>query len=153
MQLKRLKDGDREQARVLFTLMAKVFEEGSAELSDGYIDRLLGREEFWAIAAFADNEIVGGLTAHTLPMTRTQSFEIFIYDIAVRSDHQRKGIGRRLMEELRAQADAIGIQDMFVPADAEDLHALDFYRALGGEAAPVTIFTFSGASEQSLSDA
>ena len=82
-------------------------------------------------------------------MTRAQSSEIFIYDIAVRSDHQRKGIGRRLIEELRAQADAIGIQDMFVPADAEDLHALDFYRALGGEAAPVTIFTFSGASEPS----
>ncbi len=147
MQLKRLKTGDREQARVMFTMMVKVFDEGGGELSDGYLDQLLGREDFWAIAAFAGDEIVGGITAHTLPMTRTQSYEIFIYDLAVRSDHQRQGIGRQLVAELRAQAAALGIRDMFVPADNEDVHALDFYRALGGEAAPVTIFTFSDAAE------
>ena len=143
MRLKSLKAGDRELAKVLFALMAEVFEEDSEELSDGYVDRLLGREDFWAIAAFADEAIVGGITAHTLPMTRTESSEIFIYDIAVRSDHQRKGIGRRLVAELRAQAAGMGIRELFVPADDEDVHALDFYRALGGEAAPVTIFTFS----------
>ena len=149
MHLKRLKAGDRELAKVLFNVMAEVFEEDSEELSDGYeelsngyIDRLLGREDFWAIAAFADENIVGGLTAHTLPMTRAQYSEIFIYDIAVRSDHQRKGIGRGLVAELRAQAAGVGIRELFVPADNEDVHALDFYRALGGEAAPVTIFTF-----------
>ncbi len=147
MRLKRLTAGDREPAKVLFTLMAKVFDEGSEELSDGYVDRLLGREDFWAIAAFVDNDIVGGITAHTLPMTRAQYSEIFIYDIAVRSEHQRKGIGRRLVEELRAQAAGMGITDLFVPADNEDAHALDFYRALGGEAAPVTIFTFTEAKE------
>ncbi len=147
MRVKRLKTGDREQARAMFTLMVQVFEEGTGELSDGYIDGLLAREDFWAIAAFAGDDIVGGITAHTLPMTRTQSYEIFIYDLAVRSDHQRKGIGRQLVEELRAQAAAMGIRDMFVPADNEDAHALDFYRALGGEAAPVTIFTFSDPAE------
>ncbi|AKJ06783.1 aminoglycoside 3-N-acetyltransferase I [Archangium gephyra] len=151
MRLKRLKAGDRESAKVLFTLMAKLFEEGSEELSDGYVDRLLGQEDFWAIAAFVDNDIVGGITAHTLPMTRTESSELFIYDIAVRSDQRRKGIGRRLMEELRAQATGLGIRDLFVPADNEDVHALDFYRALGGESAPVTIFTFANDSEPSRS--
>lgn len=145
MHVKRLKAGDRELAKVLFNVMAEVFETESEELSDDYIDRLLGREDFWAIAAFADEDIVGGLTAHTLPMTRAQYSEIFIYDIAVRSDHQRKGIGRGLVAELRAQAAGVGIRELFVPADNEDVHALDFYRALGGEAAPVTIFTFTDA--------
>ncbi|WP_052517876.1 GNAT family N-acetyltransferase [Archangium violaceum] len=147
MRLKRLKVGDRELAKALFALMAEVFEEPGEELGDGYIDRLLGREDFWAIAAFVDNDIVGGLTAHTLPMTRAEYSEIFIYDIAVRSDRQRQGIGRRLMEELRAQAAGMGIRELFVPADNEDVHALDFYRALGGEPAPVTIFTFADDSE------
>lgn len=36
----------------------------------------------------------------------------------------------------------IGIDLVFVPADNVDIHALDFYRALGGVAAPVTIFEF-----------
>ena len=143
MHVKRLTSGDRDVARALFALMADVFEEDSEVLSDGYLDRLLGREEFWVIAAFAGDDIIGGVTAHTLPMTRTASCEIVIYDVAVRRDRQRQGVGRRLVAELRAQAAARGIREVFVPADDADVHALDFYRALGGAASPVTIFTFT----------
>jgi aminoglycoside 3-N-acetyltransferase I len=145
----RLKTGDRELARALFSLMAEVFEEECEVLSDAYIDRLLAREDFWAIAAFdgdrddLGDRIVGGITAHTLPMTRTEISEVFIYDVAVRRDHQRKGVGRHLVGELRELAAAAGIRELFVPADNDDVHALDFYRALGGTAAPVTFFTFA----------
>lgn len=143
----RLAAGDRALARSLFALMAEVFDEPSEPLSDGYLDRLLSRSEFWAMAAFADDDLVGGVTAHTLPMTTAHSSELFIYDIAVRPDHQRQGIGRALMTALRQAATAEGIADLFVPADNDDRHALDFYRRLGGVAAPVTIFTFPGDDE------
>ena len=142
----RLKTGDREVARALFSMMAEVFEEECEVLSDAYIDRLLAREEFWAIAALDGDlveQIVGGITAHTLPMTRAETSELFIYDVAVRSDHQRQGVGRQLVGELRQLAAAAGIQELFVPADNDDAHALDFYRALGGTASPVTFFTFA----------
>jgi aminoglycoside 3-N-acetyltransferase I len=98
------------------------------------------------LAATMGDEIVGGLTAHTLPMTRSESREIFIYDIAVRASHQRRGVGRLLMSHLARLAGEAGIADMFVPADDEDSHALEFYRALGGVASPVTFFTFGRAS-------
>jgi aminoglycoside 3-N-acetyltransferase I len=122
--------------------MADVFAEPREHLSDSYLDDLLSREAFWAVAAVSGDDVVGGLTAHTLPMTRTESAEVFIYDIAVRPEHQRLGIGRRLVTGLRAAASDIGIRDVFVPVDSADEHALDFYRALGGISAPVTIFTF-----------
>jgi aminoglycoside 3-N-acetyltransferase I len=145
MRAKRLTSGDRELARRLFVLMAEVFAEDHEPLGDGYVDRLLRREDFWAIAAFTDDDdLIGGITAHTLPMTRAEASEIFIYDIAVRGDHQRKGVGRLLLTLLRREAAGIGIQDVFVPADDDDVHALDFYRALGGVPSPVTFFTFSG---------
>ena len=148
----RLKTGDRELARALFALMAEVFEEECEVLSDAYIDGLLAREEFWAIAALdggrddrvdGRDRIVGGITAHTLPMTRTEASEVFIYDVAVRRDHQWKGVGRQLVGELRELAAAVGIRELFVPAGNDDVHALDFYRALGGAASPVTFFTFA----------
>jgi aminoglycoside 3-N-acetyltransferase I len=75
-------------------------------------------------------------------MTRSESAELFIYDLAVDPPHQRTGIGRALVDALRAQGAAAGISVAFVPADNEDTYALDFYRAIGGDEAPVTIFTF-----------
>lgn len=147
MQSKRLKPGDRDFARRLFATMAEVFEEDCETLSDAYIDRLLAREDFWAIAACVDDQIIGGVTAHSLPMTRTASSEIFIYDIAVRRDHRRKGVGRNLMTELRESAAASGIRVLFVPAENDDPHALDFYRALGGTPCQVTLFTFTHRGE------
>jgi aminoglycoside 3-N-acetyltransferase I len=148
IRTQRLTDGDREVARSLFALMANVFEEASAPLSDSYLDRLLRRDAFWAVAAFVGDELVGGLTAHLLPMTRAEASELFLYDLAVRADWQRHGIGRCLVTALREQAVVAGIQTVFVPADNDDLHALDFYQVLGGVPSAVTFFTFSDDRDQ-----
>ena len=104
---------------------------------------LLRREEFWAVVATEGGAVVGGLTAHALPMTRSRSTELFIYDLAVRVDRQRQGIGRALVDHLLALGRTAGIDTTFVPADDEATHALEFYRALGGAPQPVTFFTFS----------
>ncbi len=142
--VERLGAGDVERARALFLLVAGVFETETGPLSDGYLERMLAREDFWAIEATADGRAVGGLTAFTLPLTRKEELEIFLYDIAVLPEFQRRGVGRELVAALRRLAAAAGIATVFVPADNQDTHALDFYRALGGEAAEVTIFTFGG---------
>jgi aminoglycoside 3-N-acetyltransferase I len=141
-QVARLAPGDGALAKKLFATMAEVFAEEHDALSDAYVARLLAREELWILAATLDGDPVGGLTAHTLPMTRSESGEIFIYDLAVRADHQRRGVGRLLMAYLTQLAGDAGIHDLFVPADDEDAHAIEFYRALGGAASPVTFFTF-----------
>ena len=123
--------------------MAGVFGEDSAPLGDGYVDRLLSDDSFWVLAAFAGPDVVGGLTAHSLPMTRYPSSELFIYDLAVHPGHRRQGIGRLLLQELRSAAAQLGITEAFVAADNDDEHALDFYRAQGAVGSPVTIFSFS----------
>lgn len=139
---RRLTSGDIQLARQTFTLMAREFGEEDRPLGDDYLQRLLERPEFWVIAAIVDGEVVGGLTAHTLPMTRAETAEIFIYDIAVRSDRQRRGVGRRLIETLHHVAASRGIECVFVAADNDDEAALEFYRALGGNATSVTYFGF-----------
>ncbi|MEP6620119.1 MAG: GNAT family N-acetyltransferase [bacterium] len=144
---RRLVPGERALARDLFTVMAGVFGEPSADLSDAYLDHLLQRPDFWAVAAMVGDEVAGGITAHALPMTRTESSELFIYDVAVREEYQRRGVGRLMMTALRTAAAVAGIAVAFVPADDDDAHAQEFYRALGGAPAPVTFFTFSDAVE------
>lgn len=147
LRIRRLGAGELSIARATFAMMAEVFDEADVQaLSHDYLEALLARESFWALAARVDGEVVGGLTAHTLPMTRSRSAEVFIYVLAVRADHQRRGIGARLVRELCDAAAAAGIDTVFVPADNDDGHALDFYRAQGGEPTPVTIFTFTRGS-------
>jgi len=94
----RLGPGDRTQAKALFALMADVFEEDLGELSDAYVDRLLGRGDFWVIAAFVGDEVVGGITAHTLPMTRTET----------------SGLGRVLYDQIVADAKERGLTRLFL---------------------------------------
>ncbi len=138
----RLTSGDEKIAHQLFSLMAKIFEEPQQTLSENYIQRLLQSKNFWAIAAFKGDELLGGLTAHTLPMTRSESVEIFVYDIAVQPSHQRQGVGKALVLALLTSAKHDGVKVVFVSADNEDKHAIEFYKAVGGTPAPVTFFTF-----------
>lgn len=136
----RLGPGDGPRARAAFMMMHEVFEEDGEELSDAYLATLLADPSFWAIGAFEADEAIGCITGHALPMTRHERTELFVYDLAVREDQQRRGIGRQLVEALVASAADDDIDVVFVPADDDDDHALAFYERIGGRPAKVTMF-------------
>jgi aminoglycoside 3-N-acetyltransferase I len=139
---RRLGPGDERDATELFALMAEAFDEGVEPLTEEYVHGLLTSGSFWAVAAFEGQRVVGGITAHTVPMTRSQSAELFVFDLAVHEDFRRRGVGRRLVGELRALAAAAGIAEVFVAADEEDTHALEFYRSLDGDESPAAFFSW-----------
>jgi aminoglycoside 3-N-acetyltransferase I len=143
LHIRRLSAGDDSLAASMFAMMAAVFGEDADTLSSDYVARLLRRDDFWAIAALDDGEPIAGLTAFVLPLTRAQSAELFIYDIAVQPRYRRRGIGRGLVAAARDLAAGAGIATIFVPAENDDAEALEFYRALGGAPTPATFFTFS----------
>lgn len=134
--------GDEAICRSLFAMMADVFEEVHEGVSDAYISALLAREDVWILAALREGSPIAGLTAFLLPLTRSADTEVFVYDVAVAAPFQRQGLGRRLMALVGTMAAARGIEMVWVAADNEDEHALDFYRAVGGAASQVTVFTF-----------
>lgn len=139
--IRRLGVADVELAAATLAMMAEVFDEPREALSSAYVRNLLRRADFWLLAALVDAKPVGGVTAFALPLTRVESRELFIYDLAVHTAHQRRGIGRALVLELSNLVAREGIHVAWVPADNEDAHALEFYRSLGSVESPVTIFT------------
>ncbi len=138
-KVRQLKAEDSELAASVTRLMSSVFEEGDGS-SNERMSELLKDTRFWLFGAFMQGKPVGGLCAHVIPVTREHASELFVYDIAVANEHQRKDIGRLLMKAAIDSARSAGLSSVFVPADNEDQHALDFYRAIGGQA--VTFFKF-----------
>lgn len=142
-QIKRLGKSDSEMARQLFLIFGKVFaRENPTTAGASYLEGLLAKPGFIVYAALHQDEIVGGLTAYELPMYYSESSEMFIYDIAIQPEFQRKGLGTKLLSTLQEYCRQHGIREMFVAASEEDTHAIYFYQSTGGEAEKVVHFTY-----------
>lgn len=121
--------------KAMLHLFGEVFEDPqsyhAAVPSDDYLQRLLMKETFIAIAARRDDEIVGGLAAYVLDKFEQDRREIYIYDLAVREAHRRQGIATGLIRTLQKVAVEIDAYVIFVQADLVDGPAIALYQSLG----------------------
>lgn len=115
---------------------------------DIHLLRLLYNKNIVFYVAICDNKVVGGLTAHTLPSVYSEAGEVYVYDLAVKAAFQRKGIASQLLTELKKDCAALGYKEVFVQADIEDQHAVDFYRATGGKEERVLHYSYSLTDER-----
>jgi aminoglycoside 3-N-acetyltransferase I len=142
-QIKHLGKEDLLLFQELIGLFREVFEmENAGVPGDPYLAGLLEDPHFIAYAAIGEKKVIGGLTAYELPMVYAGRSEMFIYDLAVQPAFQRTGIGQGLMAALQQYCRQNGIREMFVAANEEDSHAIDFYRRIGGQEERVRHFTY-----------
>jgi len=99
--------------------------------SDDYLRSLLATPHFIVVVARGDDVVVGGLAAYELQKFERDRREIYIYDLAVATDHRRKGVARRLIAELRRIAAERGAYVIYVQADRDDAPAIALYEGLG----------------------
>ena len=127
----------------LCNLYNEVFDEGLETPPFGHFQKLL---EYSSVLFFVllddEGEVIAGLTAHTLPNIHSVYPELYIYDIAVKQDLQRSGIGTMLMNALFDYARENGYSEIFVQADKVDGHAINFYKKLGGAEEDVFHYSF-----------
>ena len=147
-EIKRLTKEDLSTFNLLINMFSMVFEEGESDVrNDANSLRLLGSNNFIAIAAISENEVVAGLTAYELPMYYSEYSEIFLYDLAVKPEYQRIGIGKRLLQSLKEYCIKNGIKEFFVLAHEQDEHAIEFYRSTGGKSEKVVNFLYRAGGE------
>lgn len=110
--------------------------------TDKYLENMLANKNMLTLAAFLEDEVIGGLVAFEMtPIHGTK--ELYIYDIAVHPKKQKQGVGSKLLDQLKLEAKEIGVGTIFVEAEADDTGAVAFYRAIGGEEIPVSHFNFN----------
>lgn len=143
-EIKSLGENQEAHFQKLIRLFDKVFEKENTEnASRSYLKSQLQNPDFLAFVVISGGEVIGGLTAYILPMYSAEYSEIFIYDIAVEPQFQRKGFGKKLILFLQDYCKQNGIREMFVQAHQEDEHALEFYHSTGGKAEKVVNFTYT----------
>lgn len=142
MKIRRLTKKDSGALEQLRQLYSEVFElEDSAQQEAGYYLELLSNDLHLYFVAEQDQTIIGGLTAYLLRSPHGYSM-VYVYDLAVAEEFQRRGIGTALMNALFAECRRLKVREMYVQADNEDVHAVRFYESLKGIRTGVTDFTY-----------
>jgi aminoglycoside 3-N-acetyltransferase I len=130
-----LTPGDSLSMRRMLDLFGREFESpptySERQPDDAYLQGLLGRDTFIAIAAVEGGQVVGGLAGYVLPKFEQPRSEFYIYDLAVAGTHRRQGIATAMIRELQHLAAARGIYVIYVQADYGDDPAIALYSKLG----------------------
>lgn len=138
-----LEKADLDRLRELILLYEDVFEmENFTMPSEAYLQSLLAKPGLSFLVAVIEDKVVAGLTAHDLASTYFEANEVYVYDLAVSRQHQRKGIGKKLLNELGRICKDKGESEFFLQADLDDEQALEFYRSTGGVEEKVIHFSY-----------
>lgn len=129
------------ELRELIEVFSQAFE-SDYKTTDEYLESMLQNSTCMILGAEVDTRLVGGLVAFEMtPIHGTKEF--YIYDIAVHPEFQKQGLGKQLMEVLKQEAHVRGVGTIFVEVESEDIGAVAFYRAIGGEEVAVNHFNFN----------
>jgi aminoglycoside 3-N-acetyltransferase I len=132
---KRITSTDTEMMKALLGVFAEAFAEPQTYMGavpgDEYLRRLLQKEYFIPLVALAEDKVIGGLVAYELEKFEQERSEIYLYDLAVKESHRRKGVATSLINELKSIARRQGAYVIFVQADHGDNAAISLYESLG----------------------
>ena len=143
VEIKKLGDYDLNIFKDLIRIFEDVFEMKDFNMPDNdYLQQLLEKDSFLVFVAMSENKVVGGLTAYVLQQYYSVRPLVYIYDLAVKTDYQRQGIGSMLISGITNYCRETGIEEVFVQADEEDNYALEFYHSTGATAEKVVHFYY-----------
>jgi aminoglycoside 3-N-acetyltransferase I len=133
--IRQISPADLDLMKKLLAMFGKAFGEpatyGDAVPGDAYLQRLLGKPHFIALAALQGEAVVGGLASYELEKFEQERSEIYVYDLAVAEGCRRQGIATALIAALQRIGAMRGAYVIFVQADPGDDPAIALYSKLG----------------------
>ncbi|HMR81745.1 MAG TPA: GNAT family N-acetyltransferase [Niabella sp.] len=118
-----------DELNTLISVFEDVFEMANFKRPDtAYLANLLRKNTFFGVVAKTNGKIIGGLTVYVLDQYYSAKPLAYIYDLAVLTDFQRQGIGKKLIIYTNDYCRKEGFEGAFVQAEKADDYAVDFYR-------------------------
>jgi len=143
IKIEKLNDTDIKKFIELIRVFEDVFEMKNFRIPDEiYLQELLKKNDFFVFVALSDDKVVGGLTSYIIPQYYSKSPLVYIFDLAVKTEYQWKGIGKKLISGNNNYCKTIGAEAVMVQADKADDHAIKFYRSTGAKGQKVVHFDY-----------
>lgn len=143
LKIEKLDHNDIEKFTALIKLFEDVFEMDNFLIpNDVHLQKLLKKEDFFVFVALLDERVVGGLTSYILHQYYSTRPLVYIFDLAVATEYQWKGIGKNLIATNNDYCRSIGAEVAMVQADVADDYAIKFYRSTGGKPEEVIHFDY-----------
>ncbi|UKN02955.1 GNAT family N-acetyltransferase [Paracrocinitomix mangrovi] len=142
MIVERIKPDEIEKFIELREIFIEVFKSDAPALNEQQYAQLRDNRNFVVVGATVGFELVGGLTAYLVPNYYKGGLDLFIYDIAVKTEHQRKGVGIELLKFTKNFCLEHGIKEMYVAAEDNDEQALSYYRKTDAEEIGARFFIY-----------
>lgn len=129
IEIKKLSAQNTGEFLELLRVFHQAFEMGRTVFTKHqHLRKLEDDPHFIVMVAKENDQVVGGLTAHVLNNYGLPNPSVYLYDLAVQPNHQRKGIGKSLIAALIEYCATKGYKEIFVQAEADDADAINFYR-------------------------
>ena len=133
-----LKPGDEE----LLLKSESVF--NSEPPSPARCAQLLREQSYVMVVALTDdNEVMGRIYGNVLH--RYVATDLLLYEVDVAETHQRKGVGRAMLEYLKGLCEKRGYGEMWVLTELDNEAGNAVYRSAGGvlENSPANMYVFA----------
>ncbi len=135
LQIRMLRPGDEW---ILANVAAGVFDKDVQ--TNWTIEFLLDPRHHLAVAL--DGGAVVGFASAVHYVHPDKPPELWINEIGVASTHQKRGLGRQLMQALFAVGQRLGCQEAWVLTDQANTAANRLYRSLDGSESAAVMYTF-----------
>ncbi|HYV91822.1 MAG TPA: GNAT family N-acetyltransferase [Chitinophagales bacterium] len=143
IKIEKLNRNDIEKFIELIRVFEDVFKMKNFKIPDEtYLLQLLAKDSFFVFVALLNNKVIGGLTSYIMQQYYSKSPLVYIYDLAVKTEFQRKGIGKMLITGNNNYCKDIGVEAVMVEADEVDDYAIKFYHSTGATAEKVIHFDY-----------
>lgn len=96
-----------------------------------YYQEVTSKPTYICIVAHDAGNLVGYIVGSKKDLTYRTVKTLELNDMGVTPSYRSRGIGAKLVAELKSRAKAAGYETMYVNAYAKNTRAIDFYKRLG----------------------
>ena len=128
MDIQKLSSDSLEDFKALIEIFKDVFENDEPIASDEQLGKLLSDPNFIVFVIKSNTIVLGGLTIYVLRRYFGVKPSAYIYDVGIRPEFQRQGLGKALIAEVCNFCKLNDFEDAYVEAESDDIDAVGFYR-------------------------